>query len=162
MKISLIAAIDQKSGLGKDNQLLCYLPADLKYFKRTTLNKPIIMGYNTFKSIGKALQHRQNIVLTSKKGLVVKDVEFVNSWQEAKSLCNGADEIMIIGGASIYQQLLEEVTTLYITRIGHTFDADVFFPSTLEKDWHLASSESHLADQKNSYDYTFQIFEKIV
>ncbi len=161
MKISLIAAIDQKGGLGKDNKLLCYLPADLKYFKKTTLNKPIIMGYNTFLSIGKALPDRKNIVMTSRQGLAVDGMDFVNSWLEAEVLCDGCQEAMLIGGASIYEQFLNKVNTLYITRIEHVFDADVFFPEIVESQWCLKSEEAHLADAKNVYDYTFQKYERI-
>lgn len=160
MKISLIAAIDNKGGIGKKNELLCYLPNDLKYFKKVTMNKPIIMGYNTFSSIGKALPGRRNLVLTSKERGACDDVEFVENIEAILNLCVDEKEIMVIGGASIYQQFLERAKTLYITKINHTFDADVFFPKINEAHWSLSSSIKGEVDEKNSYEHTFEILER--
>ena len=162
MIISLIAAIDKQGGLGKNNELLCYLPNDLKYFKKTTLNKPIIMVYNTFLSIGKALPNRRNIVLTSKKGLEVNNIEFVSTIENALSLCMDANEIMVIGGASIYKQFLSRAHKLYLTSIEHSFDADVFFPSMNAHEWQIISTNRQEIDDKNAYAHAFVVYEKLL
>lgn len=159
MKLSIIAAVDKKQGLGKNNQLLCHLPADLKYFKQVTLNKSIIMGYNTFRSIGKALPKRRNIVITSKKDLIEKDVEFVASLEQAIALCQHDEgEVMIIGGAMVYRQAINRVDKIYLTEIQHEFEADVFFPDFQHKQWQKSFSEFHAADEKNKYDFSFNVY----
>lgn len=160
MKLSLIVALDSKNGIGKSNELLCYLPNDLKYFKKVTMHKPIVMGYNTFMSIGKALPGRRNIVLTSKQDLVCENVEFVSNLNDALALCSTNDEVMIIGGASIYEQLLPKVDNLYITFVHHHFDADAFFPKIEWADWLTKSEVFSRADDKNLYDHTFSVFER--
>lgn len=162
MTISLIAAIDRKNGLGKDNRLLCYLPNDLRYFKKVTMGKPILMGYNTFTSIGKALPGRKNVVLTSKPNLSVPGVNFVSHIDEALEECSDAAEIMIIGGASLYKQMLPLADKLYLTFIEHTFDADVFFPKIDFDKWLKLSEESHPATTDSPFAYSFQVFEKVI
>ena len=161
MTVSLIAAIDRQNGIGKDNQLLCYLPNDLRYFKKVTMGKPIVMGYNTFRSIGKALPGRKNVVLTSKQGLSVAGVDFVSQIDEALELCSGAFEIMVIGGESLYKQMLPQADKLYLTLIEHTFDADVFFPKVDFDQWHKVSEESHPVATDSPFAYSFQVFEKV-
>lgn len=160
MKISLIAAVDRQWGLGKNNQLLCHLPADLKYFKSTTLNKPIIMGYNTYRSIGKALPKRQNIVLSRQVRPKAESIIFAETLAQAFVLCADAAEVMIIGGAMVYQEALPLADKIYLTRIEHQFDADVFFPELELSQWQRVSQDAHPADQKNLYPYTFEIYQK--
>ncbi len=162
MKISVIAAMDRENGLGCKNKLLCHLPNDLRYFKSTTMGKPIIMGYNTYLSIGKALPGRKNIVLTSKDNLEVENVYFVAGVSEALNLCADAQEVMIIGGASIYEQFLPQASKLYLTLIEHTFEADVFFPPVDFSKWSQNSEQNYPADDKSAYAYSFQVFSKII
>lgn len=151
MNISLIAAIDKQNGIGKDNELLYHLPADLKYFKKCTMGKPIVMGFNTFQSISRALPGRRNIVLSRKQRQLPEGVELCHDFQQALGLCQGAEEVMIIGGATIYQQAIAVATKLYITKIDHSFDADVFFPEISEKTWELVSQEKHAKYSFNLY-----------
>lgn len=158
-KISLIAAIDEHSGLGKDNQLLCHLPADLQHFKTLTLGKPIIMGRKTHESIGKALPGRLNIVL-SKHISTIKDVTVVGSLQEALVLAKDAPEVMIIGGANLFVQALPFAQQVYLTLIHAKFEADVFFPELDKNTWHCKEAVERSRDEKNHYDLTFYRYEK--
>ncbi len=156
-KISIIVAMDEAGGIGKNNQLLCHIPADLKYFKETTLHKPIVMGRKTYESIGRPLPSRENIVL-SRTSKIIPGVRVINSVDEVLRLPD--PEIMIIGGAEIFQLFLPLATNLYITRIHHRFDADVYFPPLDWLTWHLFSALSHPSDEKNAYPLTFEIFHR--
>ena len=157
--ISLIAAVDESFGLGKDNQLLCHLPADLKHFKALTLGKPIIMGRKTFDSIGKPLPGRLNIVL-SKQALLIDGVTVVNTLQQALQLAHDAEEIMVIGGSNLFEQALPLAQRIYLTMIHHQFEADVFFPAIDMAAWELHEESSWLHDEKNQYDMTFCHYER--
>ena len=161
--ISLIAAIDENRGLGKENKLLCHLPADLKHFKEITLGKPIIMGRKTYNSIGKALPGRMNIVL-SKQALTFEDVSVVDSLQQAielAELTTGAREVMIIGGANLFMQALPIAQQIYLTVIHAHFDADVFFPELDSTVWHCDEEIERQHDEKNTYDMTFYHYGRV-
>lgn len=160
-KISLIAAVDRHNGLGKDNQLLCHLPADLKHFKTLTMNKPIIMGHKTYLAIGRPLPLRRNIIL-SRTRRTIAGVDVVSSLEEALDLVKDAEEVMIIGGAQIFQEALPYATTIYLTIIDHHFAADVFFPILDEKEWQREPIGFHHHDEKNPYDvYFHKIIKKV-
>ncbi len=158
--ISLIAAIDEHRGLGKENKLLYHLPADLQHFKALTLGKPIIMGRKTHESIGKALPGRLNIVL-SKHPLKINDVTVVKSLDEALALTKAAPEVMVIGGANVYAQALPLANRIYLTLIHAQFDADVFFTELDKKIWHCKEAVERPHDEKNQYDITFYRYEKL-
>lgn len=161
-KISLIAAIDNHGGLGFENKLLCHLPADLKHFKTITLGKPIIMGRKTFLSIGKPLPSRRNIVLSS--GLSSQEgIEIVRSLGEAIRLADKdtSAEIMIIGGAALFQEAMPIAETIYLTHIHHSFKADVFFPLLNDTQWHCIEVISQDKDEKNAYDMTFKTYIRL-
>ncbi len=157
--ISLIAAIDEHRGLGKENKLLCHLPADLRHFKDLTIGKPVIMGRKTYESIGKALPGRLNIVLSKKHAFNLEDATVVNSLSQAIALTTDSPEVMIIGGAQLFQQALPIAQRAYLTLIHAQFDADVFFPELNEKQWHCSKSVSRMSDEKNKYDMTFYYYE---
>jgi dihydrofolate reductase len=157
--VSIIAALDEQSGLGFNNQLLCHLPADLQHFKMLTMGKPIIMGYKTFESIGKPLPGRRNIVL-SRRDLKIEGAEVVNSLEKALRLSQESSEIMIIGGEQLFIQAMPLVSRLYITRIHHHFMADVFFPQINEKVWGCIEKKIYPQDEKNAYDMTFYTYMK--
>jgi len=157
--ISLIAAVDEHCGLGKENKLLCHLPADLKHFKELTMGKPIIMGRKTYESIGKALPGRLNIVL-SKHISTINDVVVVGSLQDALVLAEDASEVMIIGGANLFAQALPFAQRIYLTVIHAKFDADVFFPELDKNTWHCKEAVERSCDEKNHYDLTFYRYEK--
>lgn len=158
--ISLVVILDEKGGMGKNNGLLCHLPADLKHFKALTLGKPVIMGRHTFESIGFPLVNRLNVVL-SRAMPSIAGVDVVSSIDDALLLAQNAPEIMIIGGAQIYQQFLPMAHQLYITTIHHVFDADVYFPPVDWKRWTLIESTDTPKDEKNKYDMTFKHYKKI-
>lgn len=157
--ISLIAAVDEQNGMGKNNQLLCHLPSDLKYFKAQTIGKPIIMGRKTFESIGKALPGRVNIVLTR----TVKEIEgvlIVDSLKEALRVTKDVPEVMIIGGADVFLQAMPLAQHIYLTRIHHTFEADVFFPILDPNTWMLKDSTHQEANEHNAFALTFCRYER--
>ncbi len=160
MRVSLICAVDDNNGIGIDNQLLCHLPQDLKYFKKQTLGKPIIMGRKTFESIGRPLPKRKNIVLTRQDLSKVDGVYSASHLDEALALAGDVEEVMVIGGANIYQQTLPLATRLYITEISYQFKADVFFPTFDKTQFVKVFEEAHFKDEKNPYDFRFVIYEK--
>ena len=130
-KLSIIAAIDEKRGLGKNNQLLFHLPPDLKRFRKTTWGCPVIMGRKTFESIGRPLSGRINIVVSRRKDYQVKGGFVLSSLKTAIAFAQKQKpkEIFIIGGGQIYQQAIKQADKLYLTIVKGDFQADVFFPA---------------------------------
>lgn len=132
MKISLIAALTPNRVIGKDGKMPWHLSEDLKYFKKTTLNKPIIMGRKTFESLGqKPLPNRKNIVVTSDmfKFANIPGITIVNTLESALKACDAdAEEVMIIGGAKIYEQFMPKADRLYLSLIHGEFEGDTYFP----------------------------------
>ncbi len=159
MMISMVVIVDEKNGIGKNNQLLCHMPADLKHFKQLTIGHPVIMGRKTFESVGKPLVQRRNIIVTT-KNIEIEGCEIAHSIDEAIDLCHGEEKVAIIGGASIFEQSMNLVDTLYLTRLHHTFDADTFFPQIDKETWEEVETEHHPADEKNSFAYTFITYRK--
>ncbi|RUR16225.1 dihydrofolate reductase [Legionella sp. km535] len=157
--ISLIAAVDERGGLGCNNQLLCHLPADLQYFKQTTMGKPIIMGRKTFESIGRPLPGRKNIVL-SHSLISIDGVTVLDSLARAISSTAEENEVMIIGGANLFSLAIDIADRIYLTRIHHSFAADVFFPEINEEVWGCRKSGFRERDEKNQYDMTFLVYER--
>lgn len=158
--ISIIVAIDENRGMGKDNQLLCHLPADLQHFKTLTLGKPIIMGRKTFDSIGKPLPGRLNIVLSNQL-LHIDGVAVVASLNDALEQAALQPEIMVIGGARVFEEALPLANRIYLTVIHHQFEADVFFPKLDMSVWALIGEHGFSQDDKNRYDMTFYHYERI-
>lgn len=157
--ISLIAAIDESRGMGKNNQLLCHLPADLAHFKQLTLGKPIIMGRKTFDSIGRVLPGRLNIVL-SKQALTIEGALVATSLNAALDLASQSAEIMIIGGANVYEQAMPLAQNIYLTLIHHQFCADVYFPELDKRVWNQCSEQHVSSDEKNKYSMTFMHYSR--
>lgn len=155
--INIIAAISKNNVLGKDNKLLWHLPNDLKYFKKITTGKTVVMGRKTFESIGKPLPNRRNIVV-SNRNLNIENVEIVNNIKDIISL---NDDIFIIGGGEIYKSTINLADKLYITLIDFEFSGDVYFPDIDLTKWKITNKEYHQKDEKNKYDYTFIIYERI-
>jgi dihydrofolate reductase len=134
-RISMISAIARKDrAIGKDNALLWHIPEDFKYFKDLTSGHAIIMGENTFRSIGKALPNRTNIVLTLSPDFAPMDCIVVRSIEEALEQARRVeqDEIFICGGASVYKQMIPYADRLYLTLVDGEFEADTFFPDYSE------------------------------
>lgn len=153
--LSLIVAMDENRLIGNDNQLPWRLPADLAFFKRTTMGKPIVMGRRTFESIGRPLPGRRNIVITRNLQFAAEGCEIVNSIERALTSCGDHDELMLIGGASLYQQTMEQVSCMYITRIHHHFSGDTWFPEFDSAQWKIENQQDFDADQGNPFAYSF-------
>lgn len=161
MIISLILACDLNNAIGYKNQLLCHLPNDLKFFKKTTTEHCIAMGRKTFESIGKALPNRTNLVLTNAQSLPFEGITLCHSVPEiiekAESL--NESELFVIGGGQLYQLFLEKASRVYLTRIHAEFEADTYFP-VLDDQWISVSKESFAADEKNLYAHDIYIYER--
>jgi dihydrofolate reductase len=155
MIISSIAAIAENNAIGKNNQLLWRLPADLKHFKVITTGHTVIMGRKTFESVGKPLPNRRNIVVTRSKALHIEDVEVVNSIEQAIALCDQDEEVFIVGGAEIYKAAMDITAQIYLTVVHENFEADTYFPQIDPLIWEETAIEKHEADEKNPFAYTF-------
>ena len=153
--LSLIVAMDENRLIGNDNQLPWRLPADLAFFKRTTMGKPIIMGRKTFDSIGRPLPGRRNIVITRDPEFSAEGCDVVHSIEAALAGCSHHDELMLIGGATLYEQTLDRVSSMYITQIHHGFSGDTWFPEFDVTQWEIAEKEDFDADQANPFTYSF-------
>ncbi|HFS67899.1 MAG TPA: dihydrofolate reductase [Flavobacteriia bacterium] len=157
---TIIAAIGKNNELGKDNNLIWHLPADLKRFKQLTTGHHIIMGRKTFESIGIPLPNRTTVIITRDKNYKVQGCITVNSLEEALEVAKKDATPFIIGGADIYNQALKIAEKLEITYVHHEFDADVFFPKIDLTIWEEISREFHKKDDKNPYDYTFVTYKR--
>tara|TARA_R110002073_G_scaffold313380_3_gene485300 strand:+ start:12292 stop:12783 length:492 start_codon:yes stop_codon:yes gene_type:complete len=162
--ITIIAAIGENNELGKNNDLIWHLPADLKRFKRVTTGHTIIMGRNTFESIGKPLPNRRSIIITRNKGYQQEGCDVVYSLEEAIQLISGEESAFIIGGAQIYKETIQKelVDQLDITKVHESFEADVYFPTIDSQKWKQVSREDFSSDEKNGYKYSFLSYSKII
>lgn len=171
--LSMIVATADNNIIGKDNDMPWHLPADLAYFKKVTLGKPIIMGRKTYESIGRPLPGRRNIVISRDESYVPKvngspaGVDTVTSVDQALALVDGSDgsdaveEIMVIGGGAIYKHCLLNADRLYVTHIKATIDGDTQFPAYDDGCWKKTASELRPSDDKNAYDLDFCVYERI-
>lgn len=155
--VSIIAAVDQNMGIGFQNQLLYWLPNDLKHFKSLTTGHTIVMGRKTFESLPKgALPNRRNIVLTSDKTAQYPGADTFSSLEEVIDNCQKDEHLFIIGGESVYRQAINLANTLYLTEIdGKAGDVDAYFPSIDKKMWKEKSREIHPIDEKHPCSYAF-------
>jgi dihydrofolate reductase len=153
MIISLIAAMDRNRLIGRENGLPWHLPDDFKHFKSLTLGKPVIMGRKTFESIGKALPGRKNIVI-SRGGFSAPDITVVDTIDKALMTAGNVDEVMIIGGASFYAQMIDRADRMYLTIVDAECEGDAWFPEFNSDDWVAMSSRHHPADERNNYAFT--------
>ncbi len=160
MIVSIIAAVADNMVIGKNNSLPWDLPADMDYFRKATLGKPIIMGAKTFESIGKALPNRKNIILSDNKDYKAEGCIVVDSIEKALKQAEGSEEVMIAGGASVYKQFLPLADRLYLTFIHHDFEGDSFFPEFDINQWQEVKRIDNQADKDNHFSYSFVIFEK--
>jgi dihydrofolate reductase len=166
MRVAMIWAMAENRVIGRDNKLPWHLPNDLKYFKRLTTGKPVVMGRKTYESIGRPLPNRVNIVVTRDESFKADGVKIVHSLQaamdlaEAESLVSGADEVIIMGGAEIYKQGLEFADRLYITFVHAEVPGDAFFPEFELSQYQEVGRDDFYADGPNPFDYSFCIFDK--
>ena len=159
--ISLLVAMDTNRTIGKKNDLPWRLPADLQYFKRVTMGHPIIMGRKTHESIGRVLPGRENIVLTRNEHYQARGCTVIHSIDGIKKLNKTTnEELIVIGGAEIFQMTLPFADRLYITKIEEEFLGDTFFPEFDESEWKVVETEKGLKDEKNPYDYYYIVYER--
>jgi dihydrofolate reductase len=175
MIVAAIVVTDLNNGIGKDNKLLCHLPADLKFFKSITMGCPVIMGRKTYESIGRLLPGRRNIIITRSADYKVNGAEIYHSIEAALKSCERAPaaiaagdpekeevpkeeagKVFIIGGSEIFKQSWDMIQEIYRTVITHRFEADVFFPELKSSEFDMLWGECHHADEKNPYDYCFE------
>lgn len=163
MILSLLVAAAENNVIGKDNQLPWHLPNDLRYFKNQTWGMPILMGRKTFESIGKPLPGRKNIVITRNTEWKNDGALVVHSLKEAIQLAenDGVKEIFVIGGAEIFNDAFEKAQRLYLTRIHAAIDGDTYLKGMNEADWKLVKNRFCSADEKNAYDHSFQVWERV-
>jgi len=162
MTYSIIVAIAQNGAIGKNNDLLWHLSEDLKYFKKTTSGKTVIMGYNTWLSLPvKPLPKRRNIVLVPDSSFDSPDFESAYSIEDVGKICSADEECFIIGGGSVYQQFLPLADKLYITWVFKDFEADIFFSEIDFSQWKeiLRSEPQH--DETENLDFVFTVYERI-
>jgi dihydrofolate reductase len=160
MKLALIVATDEAGLIGKNNDLPWRLSADLQYFKRITMGKPIIMGRKTHESIGRPLPGRDNIIITSDREYQAEGCIVTHSITEALEACQGAEQAMIMGGSSLYEQCLPMVDMIYLTQVHATLEGDTWFPEWDKNEWQCISEEKHPADDKNEYPYSFMVYQR--
>ncbi|MDF1643996.1 MAG: dihydrofolate reductase [Pseudomonadales bacterium] len=166
MRCALIVAVAENRVIGINNQMPWYIPADLKYFKKITMGKPLLMGRKTFDSLGKPLPGRPHIVISRDKNFQFPEVEVRHSLEEGLDLAKttaesmGLDEFMVIGGANIYQQLLPKVDRMYLTQVHANFEGDAFFPSYDSQQWHEQSREE-IKPTQDTPGYSFIVLDKI-
>lgn len=164
MKVAIIVAAARNNVIGRENQLPWHLPGDLKYFKAMTLGKPLIMGRKTHESIGGALPGRLNVVVSHGSPKTEgPNIRWVHSVEEGLELARieqpDADEIMIMGGAQIYQQALPFTDRIYLTRVHADLEGDAYFPDLASDQWRLESEQTGAPDAP--IDHSFQQFERI-
>ena len=161
--MNLIAAADENWGIGKDGGLLAHISGDMKYFRETTKGKVVVMGRKTLESFpgGQPLKNRVNVVLTTDKNYKVKDTVIVHSVEEMVEELKkyNSEDVYVIGGESIYRQLLPYCTKAYVTKIDHAYDADTYFPDLdADPEWEMTK----ISDEQTYFDleYVFVIYER--
>jgi dihydrofolate reductase len=163
MKKVIVAATSLNGVLGKDNQLVWHMPADLKFFKKTTMGHHLLLGRKTFESMGGALPGRTSIILTRDKDYIAPEGHYVvHSIEEGYKLANQLqlETLMILGGAEVYAQTIAEADEIILTLIKAEFEGDAFFPQIDESQWELRKTETFSADEKNNFDYEFQAYNR--
>ena len=167
IRLALIVAAAENGVIGRNNALPWYLPEDLRYFKRVTMGKPIIMGRKTFESIGKPLPGRANIVITHNAGYQAQGVSVVHSLAEALELArdiarlDGAEEVVVIGGADIYRAALPHADRIYLTEVHASVEGDAVLPAIDWTRWRETCREHHAAQTPRDFDYSFVCYERV-
>ncbi|TGG90632.1 dihydrofolate reductase [Natronospirillum operosum] len=167
MRKALIWAQARNRVIGRNNKLPWYLPEDLRFFKRTTFGKPVIMGRRTFDSIGKPLPGRANIIITRHPDDLPATVTGVTSLEqaidtaEANALVNGEEEIIIMGGAQIYELALPQADRLYVTHVHADVEGDALFPEVDWAQFQEVSRADFKASGPNPYDYSFVVYDRV-
>jgi dihydrofolate reductase len=159
--LSIIVAVADNGVIGSGNQLPWRLPDDLKRFKALSLGKPVVMGRKTYDSIGRPLPGRLNIVVSRRGDLEIPGCTVVTSLAEALAAAGAVEEVVIVGGADIYRQVLPKVQTIHLTRVHATVPGDVHFPQLAPDEWRERATEHHPADEKHAHAFTFSTLERV-
>lgn len=161
MKIAMIAAVAENRAIGNNNELIYWLPDDLKRFKQLTTGHTIIMGSNTFRSLPKgALPNRRNIVLSRKK-IAFPGAEVFPSLEEALKSCTSEERVYIIGGEQLYSYAMPLADELFLTEVSNTpATADAFFPEWKGEAWQEIEREEHYKDEKHAFNFSFTTYIK--
>lgn len=156
--INAIYAISENHVIGRDNDIPWKLSNDLKRYKRLTIGHPIIMGRKTFESIGRPLPGRRNIIITRNPEFAHDGIEIAHSLDQALQLTKEAEQVFLVGGAGIFMEGVQQglVTRIYETLVHADVEGDVTFELPDESDWEIHDVESHQADEKNEYAYTYR------
>ncbi len=168
MKLSLICAISNNGVIGRNNKLPWHLSEDLKYFKRTTMGKCIIMGRKTYESIGKPLPGRTNIIVTRNRNYDVENARVVDSLADAIELAeniafiDGSEEAFVIGGAQLYKEALPVVERMHLTRIHADVEGDAWFPEFDAQEWEEISRLDFSSSESNPYDYSICVYDRLL
>ena len=160
MKVSLIVAITDNGVIGHEGGMPWRMSDDLKRFKRLTMDHHLIMGRNTYESIGRLLPGRTTIILTRNADYQVAGALMARDLDHALELAAGDDEVFVIGGAEVYRFAMPYVSKMYVTRIHATVKGDTVFPAIDWDEWSMEASTMWVADEKNEFDYTFEEYEK--
>lgn len=158
--VSLMVAMDRNRVIGKDNQLPWHLPADLRRFKALTLGKPVLMGRKTFESIGRPLPGRENLVLSRNKDWHASGVTTIQSLAAAFDLTAQAAEVVVIGGAAVFEMSLPHASRLYLTEVDAEVAGDTYFPQFEWPDAQVVEVQEHAADAKHRYGMRFSILQR--
>ena len=160
--ISIIVAVSEDWGIGKDNELLWHIPEDLKRFKKLTSGNTVIMGKKTWESLPRRpLPGRENIVLTDVPHECIDCSVTAYSLEDALSKCENGEEIFVIGGGSVYRQFMPIADRLYITHVHRKAPADVYFPKIDLKIWKVVEKEEFNGSENDGISYTYIIYERI-
>ncbi|AVQ33179.1 dihydrofolate reductase [Staphylococcus muscae] len=152
MTLSILVAHDENRGIGFNNQLPWHLPNDLKHVKEITTGHTLVMGRETYESIGRPLPNRKNVVLTRNPEFQAEGIEVIHHLDDISKL---EGKVFIFGGQTLFESLIDKVDDMYITVIHDTFQADTFFPPYTFKEWQVDSSLEGTVDDKNHYAHTF-------
>jgi dihydrofolate reductase len=164
--VALVVAIAENGAIGKGGDLPWRLSSDLRYFRKVTMGKPVIMGRRTFKSLPRVLDGRLNIVLSRDRGFVADGVVMAHSLEQALDVARasaartGADEIMVIGGEDVFRAVLPEARRIYLTEVHAEPHADTWFPPFDATEWCEVSRERHSAGSKDEHAFSFVILER--
>ena len=161
MKVSMIVAASANNVIGADGGLPWRLSEDLRRFKEITMGKPMIMGRLTYETIGKALPGRRSIVLTRQADYQPAGVDVASTPEAALQLAGDVDEVMIIGGAKVYEKFLPMSERIYLTRVHAEVEGDTFFPEIREDEWRIVSSQPLPPNDERPFSISFQTLERI-
>ncbi|MBL0124218.1 MAG: type 3 dihydrofolate reductase [Betaproteobacteria bacterium] len=161
MRVNLIVAMAKNRAIGINNKMPWHLPADFAWFKKHTLGHPIIMGRKTFESIGKPLPGRRNIVVSRNKEWRAEGCDVFSSLDAALASCTSAEQVFVIGGATLYNEALPVADRLYITEVDVTTEGDTYFPVLESGAWQECWREHRASDEKNAYAMEWVILDRV-